>query len=253
MRWGVLPNHCFRGSENNFSNWNVASSVSDIQDSHCPFFPTSHLAVLIFNWWCLPKAGGYLYLLPEEPIFYLFKELKKHSEENGKASVPVLTTSRQSCRVKRRHQETLRSKTSPEQPFSLCWVYPKAQFSVLCRVRHKAKTAANSTRTNFFGMAMQHGTFCVVPLELMFKTANRSLDTGVGALHARGKKVTTCNKLEVDQPAYVTCKGLETWFCSPYHAHRLSCNSLYGSVLFKYTPNRDCLGHIDAAALFYST
>lgn len=154
MRWGVLPNYCFRGSENNFSNWNVASPVSNPQDSHCPFFPTSHLAVFIFNSWCLPKAGGYLYLLPEEPIFYLLEELKKHSEENRKASVPLLTTSRQSCRVKCRYQGALRSKTSPQQPFSLCWIYLDAQFSVLCHVRHKTKTPANSTRTIFFGMAM---------------------------------------------------------------------------------------------------
>lgn len=44
------------------------------------------------------------YLLPEKPIFYLFKELRKHSEESGKVSVPLFTTSRQSCRVECRHQ-----------------------------------------------------------------------------------------------------------------------------------------------------
>lgn len=102
--------------------------------------PPPTFLVFIFNWWCLPKAGGYLYLLPEEPIFYLLKELKKHSEENGNVLVPLLTTSSQSCRVKCRHQGTLRSKTSPQQHFSLCWIYLNAPFSALCHVRHKTKT-----------------------------------------------------------------------------------------------------------------
>lgn len=57
----------------------------------------------------------------------------------------------------------------------------------------------------FFGMAMQHRAFYVVPLELVSTMANRC----VGALHARSKKMTACNKLEVDQPVYVTCKGLK--------------------------------------------
>lgn len=61
------------------SNQDVASSVLGTQGSHCqeqPLFPISYLAILIFNWWHLPKASGYFYLLPEDFIFCSVKGFK---------------------------------------------------------------------------------------------------------------------------------------------------------------------------------
>lgn len=79
---GVFCQITASGEVNILSNQDVASSVSGIQGSSAknnPFFPTSYLAILIFNWWLpyqrlvvtSPNTGGHLYLLLEEPIFSL--------------------------------------------------------------------------------------------------------------------------------------------------------------------------------------
>lgn len=120
----------------------------------------------------------------QRSLFVIFFKSLKHIQRKMGRLQCLLTTSRQSCRVKCKHQGTLRSKTSPQQPFSLCWIYLNAQFSVLCHVRHKTKTLANSTMTKFFCKVTQHKAFYVMPLELMSKMANKC----VGALCDRGRK-----------------------------------------------------------------